>query len=870
MYTITSDEIRTIFLEYFQKHNHKKISESSVIPENDPTLLFINSGMAPLKNYFTGEEVPPASNLCNIQPCIRTIDIDDIGDRHHLTSFEMLGSWSFNNYFKEDAIKLAFELLTEGFKIPKEKLYATVFMGSKELNLEPDTESIEYWQKVGMDRSHIVPRPFEDNFWGPTAETGPCGPCTEVFYDTGDEFGEAYVEGGEFDTKSRYIEIWNAGVFMQLNKLSDGTYEPLKFKSVDTGAGLERLTMTLNKLNSVYEIDSLRPIVDIIKKQCANLNPNSNIPEQKINILTDHLRTITILLAAGAVPSNTGRGYVPRKLIRKCCTILAKYKMDNFNYQEVIDRVIEHYKKYYGHFETNRNKIYSVFNKEVESYSTILKDGTARIEKMCDGKTTISGKDAFVLVTSYGLPFDFIQEYAQEHGMTIDKEEYDKEIKHHKEISKLGSNEEGGNGNSLENLKNMADDFPKTDFVGYDDISCTGHIVGIIKDNEEVESVGENEQAIIVTDRSCFYAESGGQIADTGIMDGGNVQLQVTDVKKVEGVFFHFVNVISGQVRIDQTVNMKIDADRRTNIEANHSAVHLLQKALRVHLGDSVKQAGSLVTDDRLRFDFQYDNKLESDVLDKIEATVNEYIRADYKRDVKETSYEQAVKEGALAFFSDKYSDIVRMVSFGDVSKELCGGTHISSTGKIGFCKIISEESAGRGIRRIVALTRNEAVLYVQEEIKLLNEISAKLRVGKKQILSKLDTLGTKKEQTSNVDFSVMTKDQISQKTMQNENGISYMTNEYSAMTDEVRDEAIRVAEIIKGVVCFYSVVEGKVQLTIAIDKELSKKLNANGVIKKALAYIDGKGGGSAYLARGAGNNPNGIKNMLENFKTFF
>ena len=870
MYTITSDEIRTTFLEYFQKHNHKKISESSVIPENDPTLLFINSGMAPLKNYFTGEEVPPASNLCNIQPCIRTIDIDDIGDRHHLTSFEMLGSWSFNNYFKEDAIKLAFELLTEGLKIPKEKLYATVFMGSKELNLEPDTESIEIWQKVGMDRSHIVPQPFEDNFWGPTAETGPCGPCTEVFYDTGEDFGEAYVEGGEFDTKKRYIEIWNAGVFMQLNKLGDGTYEPLKFKSVDTGAGLERLTMTLNKLNSVYEIDSLRPIVEIIQRQCKSLNPNSDIPEQKINILSDHLRTATILLAAGAVPSNTGRGYIPRKLIRKCGTILSKYKIDSFNYQEVLDRVIEHYKKYYSHFETNRKQILDVFNKEVESYSAVLKDGTARIEKMCEGKTTISGKDAFVLVTSYGLPFDFIQEYAAEHGMTIDKEEYDNEIKHHKEISKLGLNEEGGSGNSLEALKSMAANFSKTDFVGYEELSCTGHIVGIIKDNEEVEAAFANDEVIIVTDKSCFYAESGGQIADTGVMDSGDMQLQVTDVKKVEDVFFHFVNIVNGQVRVDQTVNMKVDSERRTNIEANHSAVHLLQKALRIHLGDSVKQAGSLVTDDRLRFDFHCDKKLESDVLDAIEATVNQFISENFIRDVKVTSYEQAVKDGALAFFSDKYSDLVRMVSFGEISKELCGGTHISSTGRIGFCKIISEESAGRGIRRIVALTRKEAVTYVQEELKLLNDISTKLRVAKKQILSKLDTLGTKKEQTNDVEFSVMTKEQISKKTMQGSNGISYITNEYAAMTDEVRDEAIRVAEIIKGVVCFYSVVDGKVQLTIAIDKELSKSCNANGVIKKALAYLDGKGGGSAYLARGSGNNASGVKDMVENFKTFF
>ncbi|PYG90205.1 alanyl-tRNA synthetase [Ruminiclostridium sufflavum DSM 19573] len=870
MYTITSDEIRTIFLEYFQKHNHKKIAESSVIPENDPTLLFINSGMAPLKNYFTGEEVPPASNLCNIQPCIRTIDIDEIGDRHHLTSFEMLGSWSFNNYFKEDAIKLAFELLTEGLKIPKEKLYATVFMGSKELNLEPDTESIEIWQKAGMDRSHIVPQPFEDNFWGPTAETGPCGPCTEVFYDTGEEYGEAYTEGGEFDTRKRYIEIWNAGVFMQLNKMSDGTYEPLKFKSVDTGAGLERLTMTLNKLNSVYEIDSLRPIVDIIKNQCTSLSPESDIPESKINILSDHLRTVTILLAAGAVPGNAGRGYIPRKLIRKCCTILAKYKVDNFNYKEVINKIIEHYNKYYGHFEKNRNQIFSVFNKEVEGYSAVLEEGTARIEKMCGGLTAISGKDAFVLVTSYGLPFDFIQEYAAEHGMTIDKEEYDNEIKHHKEISKIGLNEEGGNGSSLPALKGLAENFAKTGFTGYEELSCKAHIIGIIKDNAEAELAAANEQAIIITDKSCFYAESGGQIADTGTISAGNMQLEVTDVKKAEEVFFHFAKVISGEVRVDQAVDMIVDSERRTKIEANHSAVHLLQKALRIYLGESVKQAGSLVTDDRLRFDFQCDKKLEADVLDLIEATVNEYIRRDYVREVQETSYEQAVKEGALAFFSNKYSDVVRMVSFGEVSKELCGGTHIASTGKIGFCKIISEESAGRGIRRIVALTGSEAVRYVQEEIKLLNEIAAKLKTGKKQILSKLDTLGTKKEQPEEAAFTVMTKEQTAKSTLQSSKGTAYITREYPAMTDEVRDEAIRVAELIRGVVCFYSIVDDKVQITIAIDKELSKSCNANGVIKSALAYLDGKGGGSAYLARGSGNNAGGLKDMLEGFKTLF
>lgn len=862
---ITSREIREIFLKFFENKKHLRISGSSIIPTNDPTLLFINAGMAPIKKYFTGEAQPPNPDLCNIQPCIRTIDIDEIGDRHHLTSFEMLGSWSINNYFKEKAISLAYELLVEGLKIPKEKLYVTVFEGCEKLNLSPDYESAEAWEKIGVPKSHIVFQPFEDNFWGPAGDTGPCGPCTEVFYDTGDEHGEAYVEGGHFDTKNRYIEIWNAGVFMQFNKNSDGTYTPLKFKSVDTGAGLERLTMVLNGFDSVYETDLLKPIMDEIALQSKGA-----LNERAMRIITDHLRTTSFILSEGVKPSNDGRGYIPRRLIRKCAALALKAKLEEFNFVSVLEKVIEQYGDFYGHFKQNKQDIIDTFENERMHFQQVLKDGFKRLEKIT-GKENfeISGKDAFLLVSTYGIPIELIQEYAEEKGGNVNLEEYKEEFKKHQEISKSpssGSGEAGGALN-LKELEGLLKDMPQTQFKGYEVYECDGTILGIIKEGKKEDSAKAGEKVLIITDKTPFYAESGGQVPDIGEFVTPDGKADVIDVQKDDnGVFVHLAVVKEGSLKENSSVNMKIDKERRIKIQANHSSVHLLQSVLRQLLGDSISQAGSLVEEDRVRFDFQYDNKLTEEEIEQVENQVNKYIQMNVPLTIEITTLNDAIKKGVLAFFGDKYGDSVRVVQFGEISKELCGGTHTGATGNIGCFKILSEGSIGRGIRRISAVTGNTAIEYTQSQIKILKEIASKLKVSPENAVAKLDALLKAPKQKDSSEFKPLDKTEIQQNTKTSGSGQKYFVKVFDEFSDDIRDEAIRISEIIQGIVCFICKVEDKLRVVVAVDKPLSKKYNANLVIKNALKYIDGKGGGKPHLALGGGIYTENYKKIVEEF----
>ncbi|PQQ66393.1 alanine--tRNA ligase [Acetivibrio saccincola] len=865
MLKITSKEIREIFLNFFVNKKHLKIPCSSIIPTNDPTLLFINSGMAPLKKYFTGEAQPPNSDLCNIQPCIRTIDIEEVGDRHHLTSFEMLGSWSINNYFKEKAIALAFELLVEGFKIPKEKLYVTVFEGCEKLNLSPDYESARAWEKLGIPKSHIVFQPFEDNFWGPAGETGPCGPCTEVFYDTGDEHGEAYVEGGYFDTKNRYIEIWNAGVFMQFNKNLDGTYTPLKFKSVDTGAGLERLTMVLNGLDSVYETDLLKPIMDEIA-----LQSKGNLSQKAMRIIADHLRTTSFILSEGIKPSNDGRGYIPRRLIRKCAALTLKAKVEEFDFVSVLEKVIGQYSDFYTHFKQNKEDIINTFENERTHFQQVLKDGFKRLEKIT-GKESfeISGKDAFILVSTYGIPIELIQEYAEEKGGNVNIDEYKEEFKKHQEISKSpssGGGKEGG-GIDLKELEGVLKDIPQTQFKGYEVYECEGTVLRIIKNGEKTDSVKSGDKALIITDRTPFYAESGGQVPDIGEFITPDGKADVLDVQKDDnGVFVHLVVVKEGILRVNSTVEMKIDKERRLKIQANHSSVHLLQSALRKLLGNTISQTGSLVEEDRLRFDFQYDDRMTEEEIEQVEKQVNKYIQMNIPLTTEITTLNDAIQKGVLAFFGDKYGDSVRVVQFGEISKELCGGTHTSATGNIGCFKILSEGSVGRGIRRITAVTGNTAIEYTQNQIKILKEVASKLRVSPENVASKLDTLLKAPKKKDTIEFKPLDKSDIQENTKTSGSGQKYFVKIFDGFSDEIRDEAIRISEIIKGIVCFICKVEDKLRVIVAVDKPLSKKYNANLVIKNALKHIDGKGGGKPHLALGGGVYTENYKNIIEEF----
>ena len=832
MEKLSSLEIKNKFLSFFKERGHMEITNSSIIPKNDPTLLFINSGMAPIKNYFTGVEKPPCPRLCDIQSCIRTIDIDSVGDKHHLTSFQMLGSWSINDYFKEKAIALAFEFLTKYLNIPKEKLYVTVFSGDKDLDLPLDEEAYEYWKKVGMPEDHIVKCGKEDNFWGPTAETGPCGPCTEIFYDTGE--GLKYVPGGEFDTKKRYIEIWNAGVFMQLNKNADGTFSRLSFTSVDTGAGLERIAMVLGGYSTVYDTDLLNPIKKFIE---SNIPSGSCICEKDILIMTDHLRTATLILSEKVPPSNEGRGYIPRKLLRRCMMITAKNKIWDFDFSGVANFIIEKYSELFANFSKNKNYIIDEFKKEQEQFGKVLRNGLERLEQIKLSSKNISSDEAFELVTTYGLPFDIICGYAEENGMSVDEKGFENKIKEHKEKSK---NVHGSSENAnLKNILKQFEDCKATEFVGYDISECKCNVLKVLKEDENV---------YIALDKTPFYAESGGQCADTGVVFGENCDIKIEDVKKLSnGTFVHIGKIISGNIENSPLVTAKIDMNRRKKIANNHSAVHLLQSALQKVYGKNLHQAGSKVEENKLRFDFNYDNTLSEEEIFEIEKIVNGYIRDNLARNVEIKKLSDAISDGAMALFENKYGDNVRVVSFGEVSKELCGGTHTDRTGNIGLFCVLSAEGIGKGIKRITAVTGDEALTYIQNKVKDLNELAKILKVkpemaaekAKKELLERT----AKKAEVKSVNKSDV-------KYIANRSGLKMG---YIRAQEQYKKLSGDVAKISDELGCVIVCVAGddKKQIVVSVSDDMTPKYFANDILNSIMEKIGGKGGGNKKLATG-------------------
>lgn len=838
MNKISSKEIRDKFLEFFKENGHMELSDSSIIPKNDPTLLFINSGMAPLKDYFTGAAKPPCKRLCDVQTCIRTIDIDSIGDKHHLTSFQMLGSWSIGDYFKEKAIYFAYTLLTERIKLPKEKIYVSVFSGDEELGIPFDSEAYECWKKVGVEEDHIVKCGKEDNFWGPTSETGPCGPCTEMFFDTGD--GEEYVPGGNFDT-TRYIEIWNAGVFMQFSKNADGNFSKLAFNSVDTGAGLERLAMVIGGYSSVYETDLLAPIKE---KIIAQLDCKDALSEREVLILTDHLRTTSIILSEKVAPSNEGRGYTPRKLIRRCMMITQKNKVYNFNFSKVLDFILTEYQDIFPRFKENHDVVIKAFEKEYEQFNKVLKSGLERLETIKEN--AISAEDAFELVTTYGLPFDIIKQYADEKSLSVDEKGFKEKIEIHKEKSRnISSGVKGGN---LSKMFSVLSGTTATEFTGYEDHSCEATVIKVIDGEELTEKALNGQNVGIVFDKSCFYAESGGQCADTGVIAGENFKLKVNDVKKSnDGVFVHFCDVESGEIKLGDKAFLEIDEQKRNETECNHTAVHLLHSALRKIFGENVHQAGSKVESKKLRFDFNYENSIKDEEIAKIEEIVNASIRSNIKRNVEIKTLSEAVSSGAMALFESKYKDEVRVVGFGDVSKELCGGTHTSRTGNIGLFIILSAEGIGKGVKRITALTGNEALNYVQGKIREINEISKLFKVKPENLIEKIKKEASKKEvKNEKAEKADLTKAEIFDLAGDFKLAVATISEPGKKLSNEI----VKAAENLGGVfACICG--ENKKQVMIAVANRAQNDFKANEILSELMQHLNGKGGGNKKLANG-------------------
>lgn len=871
MKKVTGEEIREIFLRFFEEKQHLRIASSSLIPVNDPTLLFVNSGMAPLKRYFVGEELPPHPDLCNIQPCIRTRDIEDVGDRHHLTFFEMLGSWSINNYFKERAIELAYELLVERFGFPKEKLYATVYKGNSELNLPPDNESAKVWEKVGLRRDQIVYL-GDDNFWGPAGDSGPCGPCTEVFFDTGDEYGEVYQPGGHFDTTGRYIEIWNAGVFMELNKNPDGTFDKLQFNSVDTGSGLERMTMTMNGCSSVYETDLMRPIYDSIEQQLKEKHSSST----DYRVLTDHLRAAVFMLSEGVTPSNEGRGYVPRRLIRKAIALVTRSGMPEFDFVGVIDVLVQRFFPHYPLLSQNQRMIVENFLKEKNDFERVIGKGLNRLNNLCgDAPFILAGVDAFALSSTYGMPLELIRDFVRDRGGQVEEEEFHREFRKHQDISRaVGATEKFLSRAETwpaidERFKILSTRGAPTEFVGYSQLEDSGRVLALFRDGAEVDEVIDGERAEIVIDQTPFYAEGGGQVGDRGeIYKASGTHLDVEDCLKVEGGYHvHRAVVKEGRLRVGEEVQLKVDAEHRRRVKANHSATHLFHSVLRTVLGEHVKQSGSLVEASRLRFDFQHTAKLSPEQLLDVERLVNRYIRENLSANTVVTSYDEAIDQGALAFFGDKYGEKVRLIRFGDASTELCGGTHVETTGEIGLFRIVSEGSIASGIRRIVAVTGEAALEYTLHHEQVLKDVASLLKVGTEELVDRVTSLTNRLSKApNNSESALQPVVDLGQQTKSLANGIKFVIAQLQLGPSQLREEALRIANSINGVVCLIGKEEDKVRLIVAINKQQTDAFDANSILRELLPYVHGKGGGKKELAQGGGEHLIGIDDVIANF----
>ena len=850
MNSLTSQEIRNIFLEFFIKNDHQLIKGSSILPKNDPTLLFINSGMAPMKRYFLGQEPPPYPRLSNVQACIRTNDIEEVGDRHHLTFFEMMGSWSIGDYYKEKAIALAYDLLVNHFKFPPEKLYATVYKGNPDINLPPDIEAIRCWEKVGMPSDHIVLL-GEDNFWGPAGDTGPCGPCTEVFFDTGEQYGPTYVPGGHFDDVNRYIEIWNAGVFMELNKDKNGNFSTLPMKSVDTGSGVERMYLALHNSNSLYDVDTIKPIYDQVKATLKSVE----LSERDFRLVTDHMRTATFLLGAGVLPDKDGRGYIPRRLIRKSIACAIRAGKPALDLIHIAENVIEQVSPWYPELLNNYDQIKKVLRQEINDFTPIVNAGLEilnnKIQKA--DHATLSGEFIFDLVATHGLPLDVITDYAEKKGIIVEKEKYLEEYRKHQEISRTGLKTPSAKGNkddifSTEKFKSIE----KTLFTGYDHSEAKTTVIGIIKDGEWVDKAIADEKCTLIFSKTPFYAESGGQVGDSGQANSINGSLTIEDTQKRNNIFLHYALVKNGSVSVNDEITIEIDLEKRLNISKHHTSTHLLHAGLHKILGNHATQKGSLVNSEKLRFDFVHNKPMTPEEIKAVESEVNQWIWANYSADIQEMNYQSAIDSGAMAIFSENYGNLVRVVKFGDISAELCGGNHVKATGEIGLFLINHETSVAKGIRRIEATCGPVAFNQIRQSREIINKTSQLVMSKPENLLQSVEKLQKSAHAKSAINPKI--QEEVVYKNLQeimigdNQRLQTVrIDQDYGVMQQEGDKLLVQGADI----VFISSVFDNAIKTMVMVKHNLQEKYKADVLIRKWLEPFQGKGGGKPALAKG-------------------
>jgi alanyl-tRNA synthetase len=865
------NELRKMYLDYFESKGHLKMNSFSLVPQNDKSLLLINSGMAPLKPYFTGQEIPPCNRVTTCQKCIRTGDIENIGKTaRHGTFFEMLGNFSFGDYFKHEAIAWSWEFLTEVVGIDPTRLYPSVYL--------EDDEAFDIWNKeIGIPAENIFRFGKADNFWEHGA--GPCGPCSEIYYDRGEKYGcgePGCTVGCECD---RYIEVWN-NVFTQFESDGNGKYTELSQKNIDTGMGLERLATVVQDVDSIFDVDTIKALRNKVCDLAGVSYKSETKVDVSIRIITDHIRSVTFMISDGIIPSNEGRGYVLRRLLRRAARHGRLLGIKDRFLATLSKTVIEEHKDGYPELDEKKDYILKLltieednFNKTIDQGLTIL----AELEEnlVASGQTTLSGEDAFKLYDTYGFPLDLTREILEEKGFSIDEDGFQKAMNVQRETARSAravTNYMGAD----ETVYLQLDPSLSTTFVGYDNLDYASEIIALTTDSEITEELIAGQTGTIFVEETPFYATSGGQVADYGVITTGSAEFVVEDTIKLQGgKIGHVGKVTQGMFKISEEVTLTIDKAKRLATGKNHSATHLLQKALKLVLGSHVEQAGSYVSSERLRFDFTHFSALTPEEISKVEAIVNEEIAEGIPVSTNIMTIDEAKKTGAMALFGEKYGDKVRVVSMGDFSKELCGGTHVNNTGSILVFKIISETGVAAGVRRIEALTADGVFEYYNE---VENTLQAAARVAKTEpaMLSKrIETLQDEMKalQAENEKLkNKLAKDALGDVMNQviEVKGVKLLAakvpdvdmNGLRNLGDQLKDK------MGDGVIILASALDDKVNLiAMATDAAMAKGAHAGNLIKELAVLVGGGGGGRPNMAQAGGKNPAGIDSLIEKTK---
>ncbi|MFD2829561.1 alanine--tRNA ligase [Corticicoccus populi] len=864
MKILTGNEIRNLYLEFFKSKDHMIEPSAPLVPIDDDSLLWINSGVATLKKYFDGRVIPENPRIVNAQKSIRTNDIENVGftARHH-TFFEMLGNFSIGDYFKKEAVELAWEFLTsdEWIGFDPELLYVTIH--------PEDEEAFRLWTEViGLSEDRIIR--IEGNFWD--IGEGPCGPNSEIFYDRGEKYSgldpeEEMYPGGE---NERYLEIWNL-VFSEFNHNQDGTYTPLPKKNIDTGMGLERMASVIQDVRTNFDTDLFTPILRNIEEVSGKKYGENDSQDVAFKVISDHIRTVSFAVADGALPSNEGRGYVLRRLLRRAVRFSKELGIEQAFMYQLVDTVSGIMEEFYPNVAERKDFIKDIVRKEEERFLSTLDEGIRIYEGLRDSvkntTKTISGEDAFKLYDTYGFPYELTKEYAENDGLSVDEEGFIESMKLQRERARNARKRSESMQVQSETLSSFTE---QSVFTGYEQTEEDAELLLIVKDNERVDAYDGDEFVELVFDRTPFYAVSGGQVADTGRITADGVELKVESVYKApNNQNVHVAKIISGVLESGKKYHLQVDKEARRFIIKNHTATHLMHQALKDTIGEHANQAGSLVEEGRLRFDFSHLEALTTEEIEKIENIVNEKIFESLNVVIEEMPIDAAKEKGAMALFGEKYGSIVRVVDIEGYSVELCGGIHVRNTGDIGLFKIVSESGIGAGIRRIEAVTSKYAVKYYQEKENHLQQIAGRLKSTEENIDRRIDQLldEVKELKENNKTLkSELQKDKLSDIQIEDINGVSVIKQEVSV--DDAK-ELRSIMDDIKSshqdaVIALGAVTDGKVSLVVTVPKSLTADYKAGEIMKGMAEKVDGRGGGRPDMAQGGGTNPRNLTKALQ------